>query len=223
MDKAQAADWYAIKPKSIITVSDAQGIADSMRRGLGVRGIDYTVQSIARCNQLDGLSTHLLFTLGDSEQVTYLLVKIVDDLIDLFLFFEPPGLPSGGRGELLDRGLQWLFQAPPNPDNFELADLRYTMTIRQNVPGPDDKSPATELTYVMKSQGELQCKYTENPPRQGLPQEMLATLVEYRTDQPTDNPELLILEVGEERSTQSFVRFFLGCPIKQNEVDVLGV
>jgi len=223
MDKAIPADWYAVKPKSIITVSDAQGIQDSMRRGLGVRGIDYTVQSIARCNQVDGLSTHLLFTLGDSEQTTYLVVKIVDELVDLFLFFEPPGLPSGGRPELLERGMQWLFQAPQNPDNFDPADLRYTMTIHQSVPAADGQGAPTDLTYVLKSQGELQANYTETPPRQGLPQEMLATVVEYRTEEPTDNPELLILEVGEQRSTQSFVRFFLGCPVKASEVDVLGV
>lgn len=223
MDKTNSADWYAIKPKSILTISDAQGIQDSMRRGLGVRGIDYTVQSIGRCDQLDGLCSHLLFTLADSEQTTYLLAKIVDDQIDLYLYFELPGLPGGSRDDLLDRGLLWLFQKPANPDDFDPADLLYTMTIVQNVPAADGKGAGVDLTYILKGQGELQGHYTETPVRSGVSQRLLGTVVEYRTEQVTDNPELLILEVGEERSEHSFVRFFLGCSIRQVEVDVLGL
>src|SRR5580704_8436793 len=99
MDKAAPADWLSVKPKSVITVSDAQGIQDSMRRGLGVKGLDYTVKSVARMDQSDGLSRHLLFTLGDAEQAVYLLVKMVDDLVDLFLYFDVPGLAAGTRPE----------------------------------------------------------------------------------------------------------------------------
>src|ERR1700679_205260 len=108
MDKATPADWFTVKPKSVITISDAQAIQDSMKRGLGVKGIDYTVKSVGRLDQLEGLSTHLLFNLDDSEQAVNLLVKIVDDAVDLFLYFPVPGLEPGNRHELLDRGMLWL-------------------------------------------------------------------------------------------------------------------
>jgi len=124
MDKTNPTDWQAVKPKSIVTISDAQGIQDSMRRGLGVRGLDYTVRSVGRCEQLDGLSTHLIFTLDDAEQAAFLLVKIVDDLVALTLYFEPPGLSGGERTGLLERGMQWLFQAPSDPNSFEPDELR---------------------------------------------------------------------------------------------------
>jgi hypothetical protein len=221
MDKNNPADWQSIKPQSIITISDAQGIQDSMRRGLGVRGIDYTVQSIARCQQLNGLSCHLLFTLADSEQTTFLTAKIVDGLVDLYLYFEPPDLQGGTRLEFLERGMHWLFQEPANPDSFQPSDLRYTKTIRQELPGGSGQT--VELLYSMKTQGELQCNYTETPARDGLHKPLLATVVEYRTPQATENPELLILETGEQRSQNSFVRFFLGCPVRPTEVDVLGL
>lgn len=222
MDKTNPADWQAVKPKSIISISDAQGIQDSMRRGLGVRGLDYTVRSVARCEQLEGLSTHVVLTLDDTEQAAFLVAKIVDDLVDLTLYFEPPGLSGGERTDLLDRGMQWLFQAPVNPDSFEPAELRYTTSLMQSVPGASG-APALELLYALKPQGELQCRYSESPTRAGLAQQMLATLVEYRCEQPAENPEFLIMEVGEERSRRSFLRFFLGCPIGLSEVDVLGI
>jgi hypothetical protein len=222
MDKTNPADWKAVKPKSIVTVSDAQGIQDSMRRGLGVRGLDYTVRSVARFEQLDGLSTHLLFTLDDAEQAAFLLVKMVDDLVDLTLYFEPPGLSGGERTDLLARGMHWLFQAPADPNSFDPSELRYTTSLMQTVPGAAD-APPLELLYALKPQGELQCHYSESPARAGLPAQMLATLVEYRCEQPAENPEFLILEVGEERSRRSFLRFFLGCPIRLSEVDVLGI
>ncbi len=223
MDKSQAADWLAVKPNSIVTISDEQGIADSMKRGLGVRGIDYTVKSVAEMKQLDALSTHLFFTLHDEEQVAYLLVKIVDENIDLGLYIEVDGLVPGSRQEIVDRGDLWLFQAPANPDHFDVSDLRFTTTINQTLPGVD--GGAEELVvYDIKGQGELQCDYKEQPPRTGMAEgQGLATIVEYNTQQQVENPEFLILEVGKRRSKQSYIQFYIGCPIKFSEVDVLPV
>jgi hypothetical protein len=220
MDKSLPADWLTVKPRSIITISDAQGIQDSMRRGLGVKGIDYTVKSVARMNHLDRLSTHLFFTLNDAEQVVYLLVKIVDDLVDPYLYFAVPGLVAGTRRELLDAGMLWLFQQPPNPDNYDPASLRYSLTVRQTV---DKDGRQTEVNYNLKEQGELQCDYQETPIPSGMPDALLATIVEYRTGQPVENPEFLILETGARRSARSYVQFFLGCSIRLSEMDVLGV
>jgi hypothetical protein len=219
MDKSKPEDWMAVRPGSVVTISDTQGIADSMKRGLGVRGIDYTVSSVGRLRQVNGLSTHLLFTLKDESQMTYLLVKIVDDLIDLGLYFEPDGLAPGTRQELVDRGALWLFQEPSNPQNFDPAELRYTTTIRQTLPKAGGGQE--EVVYDIKPQGELQCDYFETPPRSGMSGEALATIVEYRTAQETENPEFLVLEIGEKNGASSYVQFFLGCGIKFSEVDVL--
>ncbi|HEV7406259.1 MAG TPA: hypothetical protein VGO11_25145 [Chthoniobacteraceae bacterium] len=219
MDKSKAADWMAVRPNSVVTISDTQGIADSMKRGLGVRGIDYTVSRIGRLRQVNNLSTHLLFTLQDESQVTYLLVKIVDDLIDLGLYFEVDGLAAGTRQELVDRGALWLFQEPANPQNFDPAELRYTTSIRQTLPAAGGGQE--EVLYEIKPQGELQCDYFETPPRSGMSGDSLATIVEYRTAQPTENPEFLIVEIGEKNGASSYVQFFLGCGVKFSEVDVL--
>lgn len=220
MDKSLPADWLTVKPKSIITISDAQGIQDAMRRGLGVKGIDYTVASVARMNHLDRLSTHLFFTLNDAEQVVYLLVKIVDDLVDPYLYFAVPGLVAGTRQELLDAGMLWLFQQPPDPDNYDPASLSYSLSVRQTV---EKDGRQTEVNYNLKGQGELQCDYHEIPTPSGMSDDLLATVVEYRTAQPVENPEFLILETGAQRSASSYVQFFLGCAIRLSEIDVLGV
>ncbi|NBV86864.1 MAG: hypothetical protein EBS01_11540 [Verrucomicrobia bacterium] len=222
MDKTKPTDWLAIKPKSIITISDAQGIQDSMRRGLGVRGLDYTVRTVAHCEHINGLSSHVLITLEDTEQAAFLMVKAVDGLLDLFVFFDPPGLTGGERPDLLGRGMHWLFQEPPNPDSFDPAELRYTASLSQQLPGTEGGAPR-ELRYFLKAQGELQCHYSEVPARAGLPEKMLATLAEYRCEEPVENPEFLVLEVGEARSNRSYVRFFLGCQIRLSEVDVLSI
>jgi len=220
MDKATPADWFKVKPNSIITVSDAQAIQDSMKRGKGVRGIDYTVKTVVRMDQLEGLSTHLLFTLDDPEQAVYLLVKIVDNDVDLYLYFPVPGLDPGSRPELLDRGMLWLFQEPADPNHYSPEELRYSMTVRQTI---DNDKGQTEVIYNEKGQGELQCKYQETPVRTGMPRELFATVVEYHVVQPVENPEFLILEVGEQRGPQSNVQFLLGCQIKLSEVDVLSI
>ncbi|MEK0445134.1 MAG: hypothetical protein RLZZ399_455 [Verrucomicrobiota bacterium] len=222
MDKTNPSAWLALKPQSIITVSDAQGIQDSMRRGLGVRGIDYTVRSIEQCTHVDGFSKHLFLTLADPEQTVYLMVKIVDEWVDLYLYFEPPDLAGGARADLLDRGMFWLFEEPQDASRYDPAELRYTRMLSQWVPDPSGGANR-ELIYRMKSQGEIQCHHVETPARQGMSSRMLATLVEYRADEAGENPEFLILEVGEMRSTRSFVRFFQGCPITLAEVDVLGI
>jgi hypothetical protein len=221
MDKMNPADWLKIQPNSVITLSDAQAIADAQRRGLGVRGIDYTVSSVAHIKQLDNLSTHVFLSLADTEQNVYLMAKIVDQAMDLYAYFEVPGLAGGTRQELLDRGMQWLFQEPANPNSFSPSELRYTMTLEQKVP-QEGKGDLT-VKYIQKSQGELQCNYKENPPRTGLSGSLLATLIEYKAEQTVENPEFLILEVGENRSNQSFIQFYLGCEAKLSEVDVLAI
>ena len=222
MDKTKATDWLAIKPKSIITISAAPGMQDSMRRGLGVRGLDYSVRTVARCEHISGISSHVVITLEDAEQAAFLVVKSVDDLVDIFIYFDPPGLSGGERPDLLERGMHWLFQEPGNPDSFDPAELRYTTSLVQHLPGKEGEA-SLELRYALKPQGELQCHYSEVPARAGLPEKMLATLVEYRCEHPAENPEFLILEVGEERSNRSYVRFFLGCQIRLSEVDVLSI
>ena len=221
MDKTSPADWLKVQPKSVITLSDPQGIEDSMKRGKGVKGIDYTVQTVARMDQLQGLSTHLFFTLADAEQAAYLLVKIVDSALDVYIYFAVPGLDGGSRKVLLDRGLFWLFQQPANPNQYDPSELLYSTTLKQTV----DKTGggSMEVLYTLKGQGELQCKYRETPARSGVDSELLATVVEYRADQAVQNPEFLILETGAQRSGESFVQFFLGCAAKLSEVDVLAV
>jgi hypothetical protein len=220
MDKAKPSDWLSIKPGSVITVSDAQAIQDSMRRKLGVKGIDYTVKSVACMDHLDSLSKHIFLALDDPEQSTYLMVKMVDELVDLYLYFDAPGLEGGTRQQLLDRGMLWLFQEPSDPNNFKPEELRYSLDVRQTV---DADGKQENVVYNLKGQGELQCDYTLTPQPSGLSKEMLATIVEYRSQQPVENPEFLILETGERRGNRSFVQFYLGCPIKLSEVDVLEI
>lgn len=223
MNKDEPSDWFALKPRSVITISDAQAIRDSMRRGQGVRGIDYTVRSVERCDHVDGLCTHLFLNLEDSEQSTVLLVKVVDGLVDLFLYFEPQDLAGGRREELLDRGMYWLFREPPNPERFEPMDLRYAPALSQRVASEAGDGATREVVYRMKSQGEIQSHHGETPARQGVASRLLATVVEYQAESPAENPEFLILEVGENRSRQSFVRFYQGCALMHSEVDVLAL
>jgi len=117
------------------------------------------------------------------------------------------------REAVLARGDLWLFEAPEDPQNVDPSRLRYAAEIRYSIGGAD-------LLYVRKEHGERHAHYTENPPLSGL-DSLIATIAEYSTSDPTENPELMILEIATARSKTGEVALYLGSPVRPSEVEVV--
>ena len=217
-EKTDPKFWTNLKRGTFVTLSDSQGIEDSIDKGGSVKGVDYKVKSKKTITEVDDMATWIFFKLkGDQE--LYLMAKIVDEDVDLAIYFEANNMESGSRDDVLCNDGHWVFQPPEDEDEFEVSELLFTKSVIQDVEH-DDGTEET-LIYEQKSQGELFGHVVDDPRPSGN-SEMLATVVEYVCGTECENPLYLILEEGnEEDDENSFVQFFFGCNIGFSEIDVL--
>jgi len=222
LDKDKPEFWRSVKPDSTITLTDEQSIVDSIERGEGVSGRDYIVESIWKIQHDELLAEWLLFNLGDDEQNIYLVLKIVDQHIDIYVYYEPDEFPPGNRRDVVERGDEWIFEEPADFDNFKYDELGLMREIIMNVEiKKDDDIRNEDVAYRMKGQGVMYGNCTHDPAQAGIGR-IMATVVEYSTDDSYDNPEMMILELGGEHSDEGgLISLMLGCGINLSDVDVL--
>jgi hypothetical protein len=207
--------WKSINPGSTITLKDKQAIEDSMERGKGMAGIDYLVKDVHSLKELNGLAEWTLFLLDDPEDLIWIMVKTIGADTDLRVYFEHPEFEPGNRMDMIQREDLWLFMAPDNQEDFQYNDLKFTNLIE--IEGENDEM----LAYARKGAGEMHCQ-CESKPANPWMKEQIATVVEYKSDQSCDNPELLLFELGGQNSKEGgLIRVMMGCDLRPTELDVL--
>ncbi len=215
--------WREIKPGSTVTLTDEQSISASLELGLGMKGLDYVVKSILKIKEKQGLAEWLMFSLDDDEQEIYLVVKIVDQDLSVYVYYEPDEFDTGNRRDVIERGESWVFEEPPDIDNFKYDDLEYSREIVLNFEIVNEKGEEEEIEilFEMKGQGVLYGTCAHDPEQSGT-ENLMAAIVEYRTEDEYENPEAMILELGGAWSDEGgMITFMLGCTINLSEVDVL--
>ena len=210
---ANLAPWLHFPPGSFITLSDNQSMDDSQKRGEGFQGIRFAVESTLIADDMEGFGSWVMLRLNDNHQRLFLLVKAVDEAIDYRLYYANEDFHPARREEVIRRGDTWLFEPPQDENNFDPGDLRYAAELIQTA---DEKV----ITYVRKDQGERHANVIETPNPLGLT-EQIATVVEYSTSDATENPELMVFEIGAASRRTGEVSLYLGCPIRESEIDVL--
>ena len=85
----------------------------------------------------------------------------------------------------------------------------------------DGEKGAVDIRYVQKPQGELQGTCLEDPVPSGETAPLVATIVEYVTDQECDNPELLVTEIGAADDEGGSITLLEGGPVNLAEVDII--
>lgn len=214
-DPYDAKFWLSIKPKSTVILKDEQAIEDARKEGKGMNGYDYSVGAVRVITEMNNLARWVLLKLDGSDQEIWLMAKIVDEKFDLRVYFHDEGFEPGTRAELIEHGCQWLF-SEPQKENWKPRDLKFTHEITQKPEGED-----REVVYVQKSQ-EMYGHSSESPKPSGLPDKVLATIVEYSTQDTTDNPELLVVELGGEGKNEGgHITLWLGSQVNPNEVEVV--
>ncbi len=216
-DKDNPDFWRRMKPKSIVTLSDAQSLQDSMDEGKGPKPRDYVVKEIQSIKESSGLAEWLFFRLEGGSQPLWLMAKIVDRDMDVRIYFEAPGFAPGNRRDVLDAGMDWLFQPPPDRSDFGLNDLAYTTEISFT------EESGKVVPFRRKPQGDLYGESTYLPKRSGI-DKLLTAVVEYGAVSECDNPELVLIEAGDENSPEGgYIMLFQGCKANLTEVDVLNI
>lgn len=221
LDKFSPDFWRSIKPQSTITLSDQQTLELAMKEGRGLESRDYVVHSVFTFRDNDRFGEWKLFELVDEEQDLYLLVKIVDDQLDVRVYFAPEEdeFDPGNRADMIDDEHYWMFMEPEDPDSFKLEELEFTEEFGWLF--DDGKGGETEVVYQMKKQGVLFGEGEDLPVKSG-DKPLFTALVEYRSVEDAENPEALILETGGEESDEGgYITLLFGCPVKTEEIDVL--
>lgn len=209
----QIAYWNAIAPGSFITLTDKQSLEDSQKAGNGLNGMKYTVERVSMAKDKSGFGQWVFLTLDEPKQPLLLMVKAVDNEIDYRIYYASEDFKRASRDAVIARGDKWLFEPPATENNFEPGDLKYAAEIEFAIGD-------TKTTYGRNDQGERHATLRENPPRSGMTN-LLATIVEYSTDDQADNPNLLITEIGGATRKTGEVTLYLGCPIRTSEINII--
>lgn len=214
-DKRDPRYWRSIKPDSTLTITDEQSLEEA-----GIKGAQYLVKQVFTIDEMSDICQWLFFRLASieaSEDDIWMLVKIVDQELDIRLYAElHDSFESGNREDMFDHEQQFVFQEPENPDDFEWSDLKYAACVEWDFDKDD------HVDYNVKT-GEMQGTVKVDPRESGQ-KNWIATIVEFDTSDETHSPELLFLEIGSPSVEEGgLIRMMFGNPIKPTEVDVLAV
>ena len=228
-DKRDAGYWRAVKPDTTITLTDDQALRES------VSGQNYIVKEVMHIRELTGICEWIFLKLEGLEDApsSWLMVKIVDQELDLRVYFEDPdSFETGNREDMVANETLWVFQEPDD-EEYEYGDLKYAQHVGWDFPGDEDGDPDGEIVthqncdihvdYNIKGGGEMQGKVTFDPRCSGQ-EDYIATIVEYDTSDETTCPEMMFIEVGDADIDEGgLIRLMFGNSIRPTEAEVLAV
>ena len=184
-------DIKRIKPGDQITLTDEQTIKDLIENGVdgAMSGLQLEVQRVRHICESSGLMEWYLADLSGYDFPLFFLAKIVDQDMDMRIYYQPDDIDLGTRRDQLDNGNAWLFEN--QLDGTSPCDLRYTDTFDQLI---DD----VNVEFGIKG-GPLYGELRDNPVQSGISQPQFVGVIEYAVGahyNKVENPELIIVEIG---------------------------
>jgi hypothetical protein len=201
--------WANLLVGTTLYLKDQYAIEDSMKKGRGTNGIAYTIDKKVCVSNSQGNNNwaFLWMSNSDNEQI---LTKIKEsgNAIDTVVYSPVSDFVPGTRADMLEQNQHYIFQEPENP-NEQLKNIKYTTELKSTCDG-------AEIVYKQKSAREQHGNATQVPqPIKNL----MATIVEYKSDTDCLLPEALILETGVAHQESSQIEYFLGNPIRASELE----
>jgi len=221
MPSLNIADWRKTKKGDIVVLKDEQTLSDLLadKNPDALRGLELTVVSQQSIRQEQGIVEWLLYELKGYEIPLFFMIKIVEDEVDIRIYYVPDDFEAGSRKDQINAGRFWLFQEPDDPDNFVPCDLEFQDQFEQDVDGGKRtiRYPAKgpPLYGESKSPGDNSPTFT--------------TVIEYLANQPCENPECLIVEYGGMDAKGNaipeggHVTFMQGANINVHDIEILPV
>ena len=211
--------WQDINPGSVVVLNDAQAMVEAVKRGLDADGgLNYDAKRILRLKELNNLAEWVLLKLEGVDEVWF-MAKIVGQEVDLRIYFEVPEFVTGNRADMISNKMYWLFDDPGPDWQSTYNDLKFSsiINIDQAATG---SGAAARTSYQQKPFGAMYGRYTELPSQSEL-DDHFAAVVEYSTADKSDNPEMLILELGGEDGREGgYIMMLLGCSVNSSDVRV---
>jgi len=215
MDLTHPLNWPSLIAGSTVSLSDEQSLLQSKKNGNGLKPLDMTVERVSVITELDRRMSWVLINLSGGEIPLLLMGKVVDNLVDYRIYFPIPEINPASRKQNIDAGNFWMFKDPNKPD-FKLGELEFNGDVYYDANG-------TKLIYNIKPQGSLNGTVVEHPKRTGIT-DLLATVVEYNTTQPTESPEILVLELGSRYNADGgLITYYFGSSLNSNEIQFLNL
>lgn len=200
--------WSKVLIGDVVSLKDKQALQDAMQRGLGAVPLDYEIKSIRVLNEVEDLGQWRLYQLVDGTQDIWLMVKIVDQEVDIRAYYTPDSeFTQGNRAFQVSSGGQWLFKN--GEENVAPLDLEYA-----------DEIFYSNMRYVEKDEAYVANTWIA-PPLAGLLSPFLSIVKEYSTSEWRDNPELLVIEFGGADGVEGgSIWVFIGSPLNTEDFDI---
>lgn len=198
-----------LKVGSLVKLSDQQTIEEEMNKKNYVSSVDATVVELTEYQEQNG-NLKISVAKLDRENSYVITIAAADGESYSVLAFVPDGFtvngfPGGNRNDLLDCGLEWLFEAPADPDNWVLNELKFTNEMWNERDGIEACfKPLHDTLYGTSSENKL------------------FAFAHYRADREWDNTECFILEHGDlEDEAGGYITFFQGAILNDGELEIL--
>jgi hypothetical protein len=180
--------WTDLKVGDIVNISDSQAIEQDMQDNDEIDGIEYAITSIDTYSIKDDLGTFKFFNLKDmseQSQALKMVVKIIDNEIDHFIYFQIDDIPVGNRVDFLEQGFEFFFSN--HEEDIDPLDLEFN---------PDLSDPTGKVyNKYMETLGEI----GHVPAESGIDEPLMCQVVEYlyEGEEEVENERLMIIEEGD--------------------------
>lgn len=201
--------WRSVKAEDNVILGDEMTRRARMEDGKGPSPESYRVSSVMAIR--NKLAEWRMFTL-DEENKIYLLAKIVDTTMSLYVFTETDWEPAT-RAEAIKDERTYIFENPPEISLEEILAntgmLKYVSSIEHS-----------EIEFFQKPQGEQNGTVAFSPIRSGV-EDWQATIVEYAASAgaKTSEKETLLIEAG--TPDHGVIRLYMGRTLGINDVKVM--
>jgi len=174
-----------------ITLTDEVTICELLRAKIpgAVNGEVFEVAEKTLFTQAEKLFRLVIYQLRSVHRTRFFAIKTVDSLCDYRIYEENGWFLPGTRADIIATDNAFIFQEPPDPNNYRVADLLFSDSIRLL------SSNNQEIEYVKKNRAVFG-NVLDTPKKSGFHYPLFAQMVEYSTSGAADNPEILILESG---------------------------
>ena len=207
--------WPDVHVGSVVLLKDEQSLQHSMELGLGLKPMEYVVLQRWQVEEVNELGSWWMYQLQQpaGEPELWLVVKIVDDNVDLRVYYVPEGMLVGNRVDQLNAGNDWLFL--PGYENQPLIERPFAQTINYYGEGAD------EVIYGNK--GVTYGADVDVTVLGGVGLAQLDGLVtEYLANRECPDTELLLIEIGDaEDPDGGSISLLMGCPVGTQDLDVI--
>jgi hypothetical protein len=220
-------DVRSIKPGDQIWLTDEQSIKDLIEDGAddAMEGLQLEVHQVRHIRESRGLADWYFAKLTGYKIPLTFMAKIVDQEMDLRIYYQPDDIESGNRQDQIDQGNFWLFTEPEDKGDFIPAKLEMASVFDQTI---DDVG---RVEFSVKG-GALHGELRERPIPAGVPQPQFVSITEYSAGEYYDrieNPELVVLEIGglDEDGDQlvegGLITVFQGANVDPNDLSLMSV